>query len=306
MNVCTSPLPARRVNGQIEFLGRSAEGRFFNNDAATLQIPCGQCAECRLKRSREWAIRCVHEASLHPFNCFITLTYSDENLKSPSLDYSHFQAFLKRLRARFPKDKISHFTCGEYGETNPSTGIKDGGIYRPHFHSILFNFNFPDRIPVRMLGDSRLFKSAILDSCWGHGACKIGAVTFESAAYVARYAMKKVNGDLAKSHYSFILPTGEIIDRAPEMLHMSKRPAIGKRWFEKYGADTYAHDAVVARGVEMQPPRYYDKLLPDVVRGMISANREIAGALRSADHTDDRNNVRSVVVDASLRQLNRN
>lgn len=107
--MCTSPLPARRVGGQIEFLGRSASGRFFSSKAATLQIPCGQCAECRLKRSREWAVRCVHEASLHADNCFLTLTFRDD-AKAISLDYkADFQPFMKRLRSRFPKDKVGFF-----------------------------------------------------------------------------------------------------------------------------------------------------------------------------------------------------
>jgi len=42
-----------------------------------LQIPCGQCIGCRLERSRQWAIRCVHEASLWEKNSFITLTVYD-------------------------------------------------------------------------------------------------------------------------------------------------------------------------------------------------------------------------------------
>ena len=41
-------------------------------------VACNQCIGCRLERSRQWAIRCVHEASLHPINCFITLTYAPE------------------------------------------------------------------------------------------------------------------------------------------------------------------------------------------------------------------------------------
>ncbi|WNK14348.1 MAG: replication initiator protein [Microvirus sp.] len=303
--MCTRPLPARRVNGQIEFLGRSPTERFYNNKAATLQIPCGQCAECRLKRSREWAVRCMHESSLHRDNCFITLTYSDDNLDSPSLNYKHFSDFMKRLRKKYPRDHLSYFVCGEYGETNPSTGIKDGGIYRPHFHAILFGFNFPDRQPVKMIGRSDLFKSDILDKLWKKGNCKIGDVTFESCAYVARYAMKKVTGDLAQSHYTIITPDGEIIEREPEMLHMSKRPAIGRMWFERYGRHAYAHDSVIARGVEMQPPRYYDKLLPDVIRSMISDNRATEGNVHRADHTDARNNVRDVVVQAGIDQFNR-
>lgn len=303
--MCTRPLPARRVNGQIEFLGRGPDERFYNNKAATLQIPCGQCAECRLKRSREWAVRCMHESSLHRDNCFITLTYSDEHLESPSLIYKHYADFMKRLRKKYPRDQMLYFVCGEYGETNPDSGVIDGGLYRPHFHAILFGFNFPDRVPVKMLGKADLYKSAILDKLWGKGACKIGDVTFESCSYVARYAMKKVNGDLAYKHYTCVLPDGEIIEREPEMLHMSKRPAIGRMWFEKFGRHAYAHDSVVARGVEMQPPRYYDKLLPDVVRSMVSDIRAEKGNLKRSDHTDARNNVRDDVVQAGLNQFKR-
>lgn len=247
----------------------------------------------------------MHEASLHADNAFLTLTYDDEHLSTPSLKYKDFSDFMKRLRSRYPKDKFLHFTCGEYGETNPATGIKDGGKYRPHFHSIIFGFNFPDRVPVRMLGRSDLFKSKILDAVWGHGACKIGSVSFESAAYVARYAMKKINGDLAESVYTVILPDGSMIEREPEMLHMSKRPAIARRWFEKYGSQVYSTDTVIMRGKEMQPPRYYDKLLPDVVRGMVNLQREKDGETRRKDHTDDRNNVRDVVINAGISQFNR-
>lgn len=303
--MCTSPLPARRVNGQIEFLGRSEKGRFFSSAASTLQIPCGQCAECRLKRSREWAVRCMHEASLHRDNCFLTLTYEEDIPGSVSLDYTHFQLFMKRLRSRFPKDKIGFFACGEYGETNPRTGEVDGGKYRAHFHAILFGFNFPDRVPCRMLGRADLYRSALLDELWRFGACKIGDVSFESAAYVARYAMKKVTGDLAPAVYTIITEDGECIERRPELLVMSKRPGIGRMWFERFGKHVYAHDRVIARGKEMQPPRYYDKLLPDVVRSMVGAVRAEKGALHKADHTDARNNVRAVVVEAGLKTFKR-
>lgn len=241
---------------------------------------------------------------MHRDNCFITLTYRDD-ARAISLDYTDFQLFLKRLRSRYPKDKFGFFCCGEYGETNPVTHEIDGGKYRAHFHAILFGFNFPDRVPCRMLGQSDLFKSKILDELWRHGDCKIGAVSFESAAYVARYAMKKVNGDLAYSTYTIITPDGEMITRTPEMLVMSKRPAIGRGWFEKYGRHIYDRDAVVARGVEMQPPRYYDKLLSPVVRQMVTKAREAKGSVHRADHTDDRNNVRDVVVNAGLRQFSR-
>lgn len=303
--MCTSPIPARRVNGQIEFLGRSKDHRFRDGEKAQLQIPCGQCAECRLKRSREWAVRCMHEASLHDYNCFLTLTYADEHLSSPSLKYKDFSDFIKRLRWYRPNQKFLYFAAGEYGETNPLTGIKDGGLYRPHFHAILFGVDFPDKRPARLIGKSDLFYSDELDRIWSFGNCTIGSVEFESCAYVARYAMKKVTGDLAKAHYTIVTPDGEVIEREPEMLHMSKRPAIGRAWFEKFGHQTYTHDSVVVRGKEMQPPRYYDKLLPKVIQGMIADNREKSGMSRRQDHTDARNNIRDVVVRAGLDTFNR-
>ena len=70
-----------------------------------IDLPCGQCIGCRLERSRQWAIRCMHEASLHEKNCFITLTFSPEYLATRknewSLDYHDWRKFMCRLRKRF-------------------------------------------------------------------------------------------------------------------------------------------------------------------------------------------------------------
>ena len=100
------------------------------------QVPCGRCIGCRLERSRQWAMRCVHEASLYKNNCFITLTFNDYYLpKDGSLHVEHFQKFMKRLRKRFGSG-VRYFQCGEYGEL----------LRRPHYHACLFNFDFPDRV----------------------------------------------------------------------------------------------------------------------------------------------------------------
>ena len=98
----------------------------------------------------------------------------------------------------------------------------------------------------------RLYTSAILNELWSFGFSTIGDVTFESAAYVARYVMKKITGDKAESHYQ---------GRVPEYTTMSRRPGIGKPWFEKFGSDVYPADEVVIRGgIVCQPPKYYDSL----------------------------------------------
>lgn len=218
---------------------------------APMKLSCGQCVGCRLARSAQWAARCVHESSLYENNCFITLTYSDEHLPANrSLTFRHFQLFMKRLRKEYG-DGIRFFHCGEYGE-------KFG---RPHYHALLFNFDFPDRVLFKVTNGHRLYTSESLSALWPYGLCSVGDITFESAAYVARYIMKKVTGNAAESHYSSIDPdTGEVITRSPEYVTMSRRPGIGKAWFDKYYSDVFPHDRVVINGRRMRPPRYYDGL----------------------------------------------
>lgn len=83
-----------------------------SGDYQATEIACGQCIGCRLERSRQWAIRCVHEGNLYDDNCFITLTFSPEALAERdnpwSVDVRDFQLFMKRLRKRFcPKNPYS-------------------------------------------------------------------------------------------------------------------------------------------------------------------------------------------------------
>lgn len=214
-----------------------------------VRVPCGQCIGCRLERSRQWAVRCVHEASLYERNSFITLTYAPEHLpKDGSLHKEHFQKFMKRLRKRFGAG-VRYFHCGEYGEKN----------MRPHYHACLFNFDFDDRELWSVRSGVRLFVSKALSDLWPFGFSTVGDVTFESAAYVARYITKKVTGPAADAHYQRLnLSTGEVTSLTPEYTTMSRRPGIGRFWLDKYVSDVYPHDRVVLRGQQFRPPKYYD------------------------------------------------
>lgn len=76
-----------------------------------LKLPCNTCVGCRLDRARQWAMRCMDEASLYPENSFITLTFNDEHLpNNRSLDVSIFQKFMKRLRKEVAPLRIRFFT----------------------------------------------------------------------------------------------------------------------------------------------------------------------------------------------------
>lgn len=210
-----------------------------------LSVRCGQCLGCRLEHSRSWAVRCVHEASLHERNCFITLTFDDNNLRpTGSLDKADFPKFMKRLRKRFfgnGKSEVRYFHCGEYGEK----------FKRPHHHACLFGFDFPDKELWSVRDNVKLYRSRVLEELWPFGFCTIGDVTFESAAYVARYVTKKITGSQARDHYGTLVP---------EYLTMSRRPAIGRGWIDKFKKDVYPDDFLVIRGnKKCKPARYYDR-----------------------------------------------
>lgn len=253
-----------------------------------MNVACGQCIGCKLERSRQWAVRCMHEAQLHEENCFLTLTLRDEG--DGSVHVRDVQKFMKRLRKAI-KRRVSYLACGEYGEA----------LGRPHYHMALFGYNFPDR--RRWKGD--LWVSEKLDKLWSHGYCTIGELTFESAAYIARYCTKKITGSMAAKHYTRVLESGEIVSVEPEYITMSRRPGIGKRWLERYHSDVYPSDEVIVRGKQARPPRYYDKehaKLDELVHRRVQLARiaEAATPERKAERTPERLKVRKTVLEAQM------
>lgn len=264
-----------------------------------IKLPCGQCVGCRLERSRQWAMRCLHEKRLHRDNCFVTLTYDEEHLPvGGTLVKRDLQLFMKRLRNERGKG-VRFYACGEYGDINR----------RPHYHAILFNVAFPDRRHFQTSkAGHRLDVSKELAAIWGNGHCLIGDVTFDSAAYVARYVMKKVTGDRAASHYDVVDGDGVVHARLPEFTLMSRRPGIGMGWYVKYGDETYRHDSVIVRGREVRPPRYYDGKLeltnPELLL-LIKKRRKARAALQYSENLIDRRLVRERVTELNLKQLKR-
>ena len=279
---CVKPLLAYRNDANEIKFARSESDRF---QRGAMRLPCGQCIGCRLKHSRMWALRCMHEASLYLDNCFLTLTYDPKFLpEDMSLDKSHFQLFMKRLRAKVGSPsykkrhgdvgKIRYYHCGEYGDEN----------HRPHYHALIFNYDFPDKKLVAEKDGNRLYESPLLQELWPKGYATLGDVTFKSAAYVARYCTKKVTGEAASEHYLYVDDYGQVHRRQPEYATMSRRPGIGKPWLEKYHKDVYPNDFVVMNGKELPVPRYYDKLLEIDNEGLWLDVRE--GRYRDFDPDD--------------------
>lgn len=224
--------------------------------------PCGQCVSCLVDHSREWAVKMQHEASLWPSNLFVTLTFNDAGLKkmSPdgSLNKDHMVAFMKDLR-REMDDPVRVYYCGEYGE-NLNGRYGDRKFGRPHYHLCLFNCDFSDKKLWAIKNGHKLYRSSLLEDLWPYGFSTIGEVTFLSAAYCARYCMKKIRGRDKHEHYG---------DFQPEFAQPSLRPGLGHDWFMKYWkTDLFPRDECIVKALggvfQMAMPRYYDKLLKRV------------------------------------------
>lgn len=263
--------------------------RGISNPPNVVSVPCGRCMGCKLERSRQWAVRQMHESKMHSENCFVTLTFAPEHLPTDgSLCRKHMQDFMKRLRKKFSDRKIRYFLCGEYGDR----------LGRPHYHICLFGLHFVDRKVWKQVDGFVYYNSVLLSDLWPFGHSCVADFNFETAAYVARYCTKKVSGSKAEEHYD---------GRLPEFCQMSLKPGIGRSWIDKYGStDVWPHDNVVVRGRLCKPPRYYDKILeqnfPARMIEVKQARLEQA-AERADDNTHRRLLVKEKCMKASISKL---
>lgn len=121
-------------------------------------VPCGKCANCLSTRTKQIELEANYELKQFNYGSFVTFTYDNPHLLSMckavqvngetvfSLDYTHFQLFLKRLRQNISRKINSDITklnrgispnfkyivCGEYGD-------KFG---RCHFHCLFFGLDW--------------------------------------------------------------------------------------------------------------------------------------------------------------------
>jgi hypothetical protein len=210
-----------------------------------IPIPCGKCIGCTIKKARSWAVRCSHESLLHNDNYFITLTYNDDALPAGrSLVKKDFQEFMYRVRYYYGEG-VRYFYCGEYGS-------KFG---RPHFHACMFNFPLYDLRPAPTRKSGNLMTSKYLEeTLWqGQGFVSVAPFSYSTARYVSHYVTKKyVKDGTQKLDYG---------DRLPEYGDMSRRPGIGRGYYDLYKKEIYRDDILVVDGKEVgKPPRYYDSL----------------------------------------------
>lgn len=294
---CTSPIRAFKDSDGVHFNVHSIHN---------LELPCGVCMECRLRRANDWKIRCIHEASMWQQNCFITLTYARDALPpNASLCKADFQKFMKRLRYHRGAIKIvnpiRYYMCGEYGPLNG----------RPHYHANIFNCDFRNRTEAgKSESGEPFYIDPELTEIWGHGRATVQNLTPETAGYTAGYIQKKILGKGSEESYNIFDPTtGETIKRIPEYGDMSKKPGIAESWFKKFHTDITRHDVAVMQGREHPVPKYYDKLA--IRHGHVdkeelkSKRAQQAASLDPKERTRERRAVRAQVTLARLRNHKR-
>ncbi len=182
--MCLYPRYAIYNNG-IQFISYTERNDVYRDvDTAEVffpfSVPCGKCIECAQDYTREWTFRILDEMSKYDKSCFLTLTYDSEHLPSDgSLVKRDYQLFLKRFRKNVCA--VRYFGCGEYG------GLK----LRPHFHIILFGY-YPDDAYFwcKSKSGEALFRSPTIEKLWPFGFSYVGAVSFSSAKYCAKYLQK--------------------------------------------------------------------------------------------------------------------
>ncbi len=303
---CDSPLKGWR--------DRDTDGLTFRRERSfgqKMEVGCGQCLDCRLDYSRMWAMRIVHESTLHEYNggnYFVTLTYDDNHVPEDwSLKKSHFKNFMKRLRKARPERKIRYFYVGEYGRK-----CKHGidlelvncplcRVGRPHYHACLFNVSFEDLEAYQSDGGIMRYTSASLERLWGLGFVDVGELNYSSATYTAKYILKKIGGINAVDRYMALDEYGVVTFLLPEYVGMSrgnatskgKKCGIGAGWLEHYKNDVFPSDEVPVPGYGVMKgvPRYYDEILrqedPEMYDQVKKLRVEFLKA-HSDEFTDDR------------------
>lgn len=217
---CLYPITINPGKGRFTVYNRSDGSKFARESVI---VPCGQCIACRLNYGKFWSMRMMEELKHHDAACFATLTYDNEHCP-PDLVKKDLQDFWKRLRK---ERKVRYFCCGERGDR----------FGRPHYHAIIYGVS-PEEVDL-------------VAKHWQQGQVKLGTVTPDSCAYVAKYMTKKLRGR----------SLAEQLEKDPdfqnEFVLMSRRPGIGGEPSEEMLRFMRENGFLYRKGKKSSLPRYY-------------------------------------------------
>lgn len=155
-------------------------------DSRVLAVPvgCGRCMECRQKKGREWTVRLQEEIKTAKFGKFVTLTFSNENIRKLAGECKGIEGyeldnaiatlatrrFLERWRKKY-KRSVRHFLVTELGHN---------GTENIHMHGIIWT--------ERTMGE--------IEAIWQYGFMwkgyenKPNYVNTRTVSYIVKYITK--------------------------------------------------------------------------------------------------------------------
>lgn len=187
--MCLNPI-------KIKLKNDTTDGKYKKGEE--IEVNCGQCIICRMKRASDWTIKLVNESKYHMKSCFVTLTFDNKILADANSKYEcdtsflwnikyskkYVQKFIKRIRKHFKDKDISYYAVGEYGDK----------FKRCHWHILFFGINFDeDRTTFeRSKTGHEQYYSDTLQELWSAGRTSIQDINSHNIAYIAGYSVKKI------------------------------------------------------------------------------------------------------------------
>lgn len=255
---CVPNYPIISVGNYEEYVSRTENGwvRDYKKETSVddrvseIEIPCGNCIECRKKIANGWRIRLLEEIKTHKYMYFVTLTFSPEELsklvqfaEKPESNYIASIAVRRMLERYRKKYKVSmkHWLITELGHQ---------GTERIHLHGIVFPTTEQEFELLERQKNGWMAKW----KWWKYGNIFVGDyVNAKTVNYIVKYVTK-----IDTDHQGF---KGQVLCS----------PGIGKNFIEnsgilytyKYIKNNSRTDYRTPEGGKMALPTYYKNHLYD-------------------------------------------
>lgn len=272
----------------LPVIGTDEQGEpIYDERVLFIEIPCGQCEECRKQKTREWQVRLTEELKEHKYPYFITLTFDPKELKqlchkSRLGECNAVCAYaVRHMLERYRKDhkkSLRHWLITELGHE---------GTERIHMHGLLFS----DEPLTFMESKEEHFYTW---KYWKYGMIYVGDYcTLRTINYIVKY-INKIDTD----HKGF---NGQIL----------ASPGIGKQFLErlqKYESTMYRYKPkqtkdyyLLPTGSKIKLPTYYkNKLFTEdekelIWRDFMDTDKETIAGINYNHRTTDNGTLANIV-----------
>lgn len=237
---------------ELPIIGKDPAGLpIYDQRIKYVEVPCGQCKECREAKAREWSVRLYEEIKDWKFKYFVTFTFSPKGLREICHKYrikecnAAAKFALRHCLERYRKDhkkSLRHWFVTELGHE---------GTERIHMHGLLFS-NEP--LEFNYIQDELDKGKWVEWKYWKYGYIFVGNfVNGQSVNYVVKY-MQKVDED-HKDYKTCVLASPGIGSRFIQ--HLIDTGNYSYTYRPRQSKDYYT----LPNGTKVKLPTYYKNKL---------------------------------------------